>query len=279
MPYGPVVKFFSEPLLSYFRLELLKIAERERVIFIRLDFTPSPPGHFKLRSFFKKSFLHTYHAAYFQPRVEWFLSLAESETDLLSTMHEKTRYSIKLAIRKGVVSQIIETDFAKYFEDFYSLMIATASRNGFRLHEKTYYQNIFQNLQLVPKTYLSIAKYQDRILVVDLIIVFGQTANYVFGCSSNHYRNLGASASAQWAAICQAKKIGCQNYNFGGVAAGKIYKGWDGLTKFKQRFGGCPVNHSDFYDLVAEPFWYHLYNLGKFVRKLRRLNFIRLTLG
>ncbi len=262
-PYGPVVKIFSEQLITYLRDELLKIARRENVAFARLDFTPSPPAAFDFKKFFKKSFLYTYHSAYFQPRVEWFLSLVKPENELFGAMHKKTKYSIRLAERKGVVSEIITTDFEKYFDDFYRLMLATARRNGFRLHEKKYYQNIFQNLQLASKTYLSIAKYQSQILVVDLVIVFGQTANYVFSGSSNQARNFCASYSAQWAAICQAKKLGCRNYNFGGVAAGKIYQGWDGLTRFKRRFGGRQINHADFYDLAAEPFWYWFYNLGK----------------
>ena len=75
--------------------------------------------------------------------------------------------------------------------------------------------------------------------------------------------------AAQWKAIVQAKKVGCTAYNFGGVApVGNMYKGWEGLTIFKQKFGGYEVRHSDFYDAVIQPFWYHLYNARKLVKKL-----------
>ena len=265
-PYGPVIKIFSEQFLTYLRSELLKIAKRERVVFTRLDFTPPSSDARLFKKFFKKSFLYTYHAAHFQPRGEWFLSLTESEDKIFAAMHEKTRYSIKLASRKGIATEIVTENFSDYFPIFYDLMTETARRNGFHLHEKKYYQNIFRNLQSIPKTYLSVAKYQNKILVIDLIIVFGQTANYVFGGSSNQQRNLCASHLAQWAAICQAKKLGCTDYNFGGIAMGEIYKNWHGLTRFKQRFGGRPVVHSDFYDLVTKPSWYWLYNLAKFIK-------------
>ena len=267
IPYGPVIKILSEQFLTYFRSELLKIAKRERVVFTRLDFTPPPSDALRLKKFFQKSFLCTYRAAYFQPRTEWFLSLTKSEDEIFRAIHEKTRYSIKLAGRKGIISEIVTGNFSEYFEIFYELLLETAQRNGFHLHEIKYYQSIFDNLQFVPKTYLVVARYQDKILVVNLIIIFGQTANYVFGGSSNQHRNLCASYSAQWAAICHAKELGCCDYNFGGVATDdKIYRSWDGLTRFKQRFGGRQIIHSDFYDLVTKPFWYWLYNFAKLIK-------------
>jgi lipid II:glycine glycyltransferase (peptidoglycan interpeptide bridge formation enzyme) len=73
---------------------------------------------------------------------------------------------------------------------------------------------------------------------------------------------------AQWKAITHAKKIGCVDYDFGGIANdNKMYKGWEGLTAFKKKFGGREVRHSDFFDVVVQPFWYHLYNLRKLLKK------------
>ena len=101
------------------------------------------------------------------------------------------------------------------------------------------------------------------------MIVSGGIANYVFGGSSTEERNRMPTYAAQWKAIVQAKKVGCTTYNFGGVApVGNMYKGWEGLTIFKQKFGGYEVRHSDFYDAVIQPFWYHLYNARKLVKKL-----------
>ena len=105
--------------------------------------------------------------------------------------------------------------------------------------------------------------------MIDVIIVYGNTANYVYGSGSDELRTSGTSFAAQWAALQQAKKIGCRNYNFGGIVVEGIYSGWEGLTRFKKRFGGYEVNHSDFYDLVAKPFWYWLYNLRKLLKKLK----------
>ncbi|MEK7547520.1 MAG: peptidoglycan bridge formation glycyltransferase FemA/FemB family protein [Patescibacteria group bacterium] len=265
-PYGPVVKKYSKDFLASLNDQLLKIAKKEGVSFVRLDFTPTnkdfPEDFGKI---FTKSLLCTYHSANFQPRAEWFLSLNKPENELLKDMHHKARYSIGLSERKGVSSEVIRENFARYFDDFYRLMEGTAKRNGFHLHNKNYYKSVFESLG--ENAYLSVAKYKGKILAIDLVIVFGGTANYVFGGSSDADRNLMPTYSAQWKAICYAKEIGCKDYNFGGVESGNVYKGWGGLTVFKQKFGGRQVDHSPFYDIVSQPFWYFLYNVRKIFKK------------
>jgi len=240
-----------------------EIAKNENAVFVRLDFAPSVSNGI-LSEFFTKAPFYTYHSAYFQPRVEWFLELKKTEEELLAEMHEKTRYSIRLSERKGISAEIITEDFEKYFEIFYELMTETAKRNCFSLHQKSYYRNIFQNLSKIENTYLSIARYGQKVLVIDLIIVFSGIANYIFGGSSSEERNRMPTYLAHWEAICYAKQINCNYYNFGGISTReKSYKGWDGLTIFKKKFGGKEVEHSDFFDVVVSPFWYNLYNLRK----------------
>jgi lipid II:glycine glycyltransferase (peptidoglycan interpeptide bridge formation enzyme) len=147
-------------------------------------------------------------------------------------------------------------------------MEETAKRNGFRLHEKNYYWNIFRNLSKT-NSYLSIAKYKQKVLAIDLVIIFGGIANYVFGGLSNEERNRMPAHVAQWKAICYAKQCNCAYYNFGGISTdNNLYKGWDGLTTFKKKFGGKEVGHSDFFDIVVNPLWYHLYNFRKLIKKI-----------
>lgn len=270
IPYGPIIKDSSEDFFVYLKQELKRVAETENIVFVRLDFTP-PISNKILSKFFTKTPFYTYHSAYFQPRAEWFLGLKKSENELLMEMHEKTRYSIRLAERKEITAEIITGDFEKYFGIFYELMAGTAKRNGFSLHQKIYYENIFQNLPKI-NSYLSITRYGQKILAIDLIIVFGKTANYVFGGSSNEERNRMPTYLAQWKAICYAKQLNCTYYNFGGVATeNKTYKGWDGLTVFKKKFGGTEMAHSDFFDIVINPFWYQLYNFRKYIKKISLL--------
>ena len=266
IPYGPVIKDNSEDLLIFLKENLKKIAKSEQAVFLRLDFMPRQSNKL-LSRFFKKAPQYTYHSAYFQPRYEWLLNLETSEEELLKGMHDNTRYSIRLAERKEIKTEIVTENFKKYFEDFYRLMSRTAQRNKFALHPKKYYECIFQNLNKAVGSYLSIARYQEKILTINLMIAFGKTAYYAFSCSNNEERNRAPSYQALWKAILHAKKLNMRYFNFGGISNGDpLYKSWEGLTSFKKKFGGKEARHSDFFDLVINPFWYQLYILRKRIK-------------
>lgn len=265
-PYGPVIKesLFSQELLLFIKNKLVAVAVADGAVFSRLDFTPIIKDRVLLQKLFSLSLLCTYHSAYFQPRYEWVLKLDKSEDEILATMHEKTRYSIRLATRREVKVEIITDKFINYFDEFYSLMIETAKRNSFCLHKKEYYKIIFNSLPHINNSFLSIARYKNEILSINLIIIFGNTANYIFGGSSNNNRNCVPTYLAQWESICHAKKLGCLYYNFGGISEeNDNYKSWEGLTIFKKKFGGFKLQHSDFYDVVIHKLWYWAYNLRK----------------
>jgi hypothetical protein len=170
-PYGPVTKDISPEFFTFLKQELKKIARKEDAVFVRLDMTP-PQENAELATYFTRAPRSTYHSAYFQPRLEWFLGLQKTEDELLSGMHEKTRYSVRLSERKGIVSEIITENFGRYFDIFFELMDGTAQRNGFSLHAKKYYEHIFANLTS-DIAYISIAKFEEKILAIDLVIVFG----------------------------------------------------------------------------------------------------------
>ena len=266
IPYGPVTTDTSAEFYTELTVKLREIAREHSATFVRLDFTPAVSDE-KISSHFKKAPQCTYHSAYFQPRTEWFLGLAPSEDELLKMMHEKTRYSIRLADRKEIVTEIVTTGFDQYFDDFYTLMQETATRNGFKLHEASYFRSVFKSLPLIAGSYLSVARYNGVILAIDVVLVSGGIAMYVFGASSTEERNRMPAYSAQWKAIVHAKSLGCTDYNFGAISTeGDSYTGWDSLTPFKKKFGGYVVQHSPFVDIVILPFWYYAYTFRKYLK-------------
>jgi lipid II:glycine glycyltransferase (peptidoglycan interpeptide bridge formation enzyme) len=272
IPYGPVISNDNNldlnALIEYLSREIKDISKKENAVFTRLDFTPSLQDTL-LDKYFSKAPSYTYHSAYFQPRVEWHLGLMKDENELLADMHKNTRYSILTASKREITTEIITSDFQKYFDLFYELMLETSKRNGFSLHPKNYYENIFRHPHEIS-AYISIAKFQEKILAIDLVIIYGNVANYVFSGSSTEERNRMPAYAALWKAICYAKEKGSNQFNFGGITAeGDNYRGWDGLTAFKKKFGGNEVRHSDFYDIVIQPFWYHIYNFRKRMKRLR----------
>lgn len=262
IPYGPVTNDTSPAFFSFLKQALTDIAQKQRAVFVRLDVTP-PVAQATLSSLFTKAPRTTYHAAYFQPRVEWYLDLRYSEDELYNGMHEKTRYSIRTADKRETTTEIVTTNFDRYFDDFYTLMTITANRNKFHLHSKAYYKTIFDTLETIG-AYLSVASFGGQSLVIEVCIPFAGVVHHVFGCSSNEERTRMPVYAAQWAAIRYARSRGYHAYNFGGIATAELPNaGWEGLTLFKKRFGGYAVQHSDFFDLVCNPFLYYAYVFRK----------------
>ena len=283
IPHGPILRLVRQSFsdggsldeegvddifLKEFRDKLLEIAKEENAILARFDlYLPSsnPPtggeGGLTINKYFKKVPDYAYSSAYFQPKYEWVLNIDKPENELLSSMHPKNRYNIRLAENKGVAIEIIENNFEKYFETFFSLLSETAKRDNFNLHPKAYYQNVFTTLEK-NNAFLIVARYGKKTLLVNLILLFGETAYFLFGGSSGEYKNLMSSHLAQWETIKEVKKRGFAVYNFGGVDGGE-QKNLGGVSFFKKRFGGQLLEYSDSYDLVIKSFWYRLYNLRK----------------
>lgn len=259
IPHGPVLQNADNNFIKEFHKKLIEISKEENAVLARFD---SYPALENLNKYFRKVSDYAYASAYFQPKREWILDIGKTESDLLNGMHPKSRYNIRLAEGKGVKIEIIESDFEKYFEDFYRLMEKTAERNDFKLHPETYYRNILKNCEENKNAFLVLAKYGNEVLAVNVILLFGETAYFVFGGSSDEHKNLMASHLSHWRGILEAKTRGCGIYNFGAVSSGGDEK-FEGISIFKKRFGGRNLEYSDSYDLVFQPVWHFLYDLKK----------------
>ncbi|MBI2635406.1 MAG: peptidoglycan bridge formation glycyltransferase FemA/FemB family protein [Parcubacteria group bacterium] len=272
IPHGPVLKNtdLNNEFLEEFRKKLVEIGKEENAVFVRFDFfSPRPnlpaggEGRSELSKYFKKVPSYGYQSSYFQPKYEWIINLTKSEDELLSAMHPKTRYNIGLAERRDVKIEIIGGNFERHFNDFYRLLEQTAKRDSFGLHPKIYYRNIFETLNS-GNAFLAVARYDNNILLINLVLLYGNTAYFVFGGSSDEHKNLMAPHLAHWESIKEAKIRGMKFYNLGGVQANTGgYENYEGISVFKKRFGGELLEHSDSYDIVLKSVWYYLYNLRK----------------
>lgn len=201
-----------------------------------------------------------------QPQKTLLLDLSLSAADLLSAMHPKTRYNIRLAKKKGVKVRLANQDD---FNSFWELMRKTGERDGFRLHSRKHYENL---LSAEKNIKLFLAEYEGRVIAGGLFSFFGDRVTYLHGASDNNDRNLMAPYLLQWTVIGEAQKINQASalenvykyYDFYGIDEQK----WPGVTRFKCGFGGIIKEYSGTYDLVFRPFLYNLYGS---LRRLRRL--------
>lgn len=277
IPYGPIVK---QPISAESMRALCGVLAEtfsthlrsENTVFVRFDFSPALDASSQHIISGLERFVpaprYTYSSGPFQPRTDWILDLRLPEEELLAGLHQKHRYLISLAERRGVTIEIIDADIQAFFEEFYTLISATAKRDGFHLHPKSYYQAVFADIVKRKIGFLVIARLEKTILSIHLVLGHAGKAMFLFGGTSDVHRNLGASHLAHWRAIVHAKRLGFDWYNFGGITSVTYpRKTWQGITAFKQKFGGRELVYSPFFDLVLEPSQYRIFLLRKWVKR------------
>jgi lipid II:glycine glycyltransferase (peptidoglycan interpeptide bridge formation enzyme) len=126
--------------------------------------------------------------------------------------------------------------------------------------------------EMIPNNILKlyIAEYKGKIIAANLVLLFGKTATYMHGASDNEHRNLMAPYLLQWQQIVDAKKAGCERYDFGGVKTQKTDSSWSGITKFKIGFapGAKFTQFPGCYDIILKPARYNLYRA---LQKIKRI--------
>jgi len=194
-----------------------------------------------------------------QPAKTLVLDLQNSPEKLLAGMHQKTRYNLHLAEKKGV---LIQESGEEGLAEFWRLMTLTSARDAFNLHPRQHYQNLLANKSGEIKLFF--ASYEGKKIAAALVSFWGNKVVYLHGASDNQARNLMAPYLLQWEIIKQAQNQGYRYYDFYGIDEEK----WPGVTRFKLGFGGQVVNYPGTKDIIFQPIVYHFYNL---LRSLRRL--------
>jgi lipid II:glycine glycyltransferase (peptidoglycan interpeptide bridge formation enzyme) len=197
------------------------------------------------------------------PRHTVLLDLNQSKDTILNNMHPKGRYNIRLAEKKGVtIKQVFDT------KQFYQILKDTADRDNFFINSEKYYQTFFTHLSSKNKAKLFMAYYKDQPIAGILNAYFNKTAIYYYGASSNQHRNLMAPYLLQWHAICDAKEQGYTHYDLLGVANPNNPKDpLQGVTYFKQKFGGKPHKWPDSRIIIHKPFLYFLLKIKKLFKR------------
>lgn len=253
IPRGPIENSehqVSSILYENLLKEITQLDKQKNTVFIRLE----PPNIQSKILNTKYKIQNTSHA---QPEHTLVLDITKSEDELLSGMHEKTRYNIRLAEKKNLVLK----DGA--LEDFWKLMEETTKRDGFRPYPKSTYEKMIKSISGDGKTgmraELKIVYFENTPLAAAIVGYFGDTVTYLHGASSHEYRNLMAPYFLHWKIIGEAKKLGYKFYDFWGIDETK----WPGVTRFKKGFGGFEINYPGTFDLPISKLWYKIYNLAR----------------
>jgi len=194
------------------------------------------------------------------------IDLNKSENQLLNSFHQKTRYNIRLAQKKGVT--VKKESNEKGFKIFTKLYFDTCKRQKYFGHNLKYHQIVWENLKN-KIAHILIAYYKNEPLAAYQIWIYDKIGYYTYGGSSEKYRNLMGTNLLMWEAIKMAKKLGAKTFDMWGSLPPNynLNHPWAGFTRFKQGYGGRFTEMVGSFDLVTDPLFYKIYNLLYYFRQ------------
>lgn len=186
----------------------------------------------------------------YQPKCVYQTKLAGlTATELLSRFHSKTRYNIRLAMRRGVT---VREGSLSDLPVFCAMMEETGKRDGFTCKPEAFYENFLYSMGKNAR--LLLAEKDGRVLAGAIEVILGKKAWYVYGCSFSEGREDMPNYLLQWEMMRHALEQGCTLYDFRGVEGEPVPDNPHyGLHRFKQGFDARFVEYAGQMDLAVRP--------------------------
>jgi lipid II:glycine glycyltransferase (peptidoglycan interpeptide bridge formation enzyme) len=271
IPKGPVGIGESEESSSVweeFWAEVDVLCRRQKAIFLKVepDIWATPDSLNSSLKLERVSCLPGFRISQqdIQPVRTLLVDLNGSEKDVLARMKQKTRYNVRLALKKGV-----EVYSSSELDVFYRLMLTTGERDAFAVHSEEYYRKAYELFQPRGECVLLMAAYQREPIAAIMVFTHGSRAWYFYGASSDEHRKRMSTYLLQWEGMRWARAQGCRIYDLWGVpnADEAILEthfphrseGLWGVYRFKRGFGGQLRRSIGSWDRVYQPLLYTFY--------------------
>ncbi|MEG2348636.1 MAG: peptidoglycan bridge formation glycyltransferase FemA/FemB family protein [Clostridia bacterium] len=191
----------------------------------------------------------------------------KTEELLLKNFTEKTRYNIRLSLRKGV--EVYYSNSKEDLKTFYEIYKVTTIRDNIGCRPFEYFERMLDAYSK-DEIRIYIAKHENDKLSAAIATNYGSELFYLYGASSNIKRNLMPNYAMQWEMIKWGLETGCKKYNFGGIL--NLNQN-NGLYKFK--IGFCKVEGIIEYigeiNKVYNKFVYFIFAKGlPIIKKIKR---------
>ncbi|MDP4010186.1 MAG: peptidoglycan bridge formation glycyltransferase FemA/FemB family protein [Candidatus Shapirobacteria bacterium] len=254
-----------------------KIANDQKAVFVKFE----PDVYQKTYDEFKNpTLLQTdmqFPKMVVSPKVAFYpfsyiVNLNKTEEELLSAMHSKTRYNIKIANRYGV--KVEERTDDEGFEIYLKLIFDTTKRQGFYLHTPKYHRDLWKTLKNTGMVHIILASYQNQVISAFMLFTLNGKLFYPYGASLDVYREVMAPTLLMWESIKFGKSHDCHTFDMWGSLGPDAKEGDPGFGfhRFKQGYGGQMVQFVGTYDLVINESLYKIYNTAdKYRWQLLRL--------
>lgn len=179
------------------------------------------------------------------------VDLAPAEEELLAGMKPKTRYNLRLAMRRGVEVRSGEGEDLRVF---YRMYRETAARQGFPIRPWEYYRTVWQTFLEAGMAALFVAWREGQPLAGLFAVAFGPRSYYFHGASREEGREHMPSHLLQWEAMRWSRARGCAVYDLWGAPDELSERDpmW-GVYRFKEGFGGRLFRGTGAWDLALRP--------------------------
>jgi len=269
IPKGPV--YWTNPTESiaentWFWEEVDALCKQQRSVFLKVE----PDLWLGVNGFTNKNLQITPLNGFLQsdlsiqPMRTIVVDLNINEESLLGRMKQKTRYNIRLALKKGIVVRP-----SSNIDIFYELMKVTSERDAFGIHDREYYRLAYELFHSIGECELLVAGYEGKVIAGLMVFAHGQRAWYFYGASSDEYRELMPTYLLQWEAMRWARDRGCIEYDLWGVPdedelslESNFQNRSDGLWgvyRFKRGFGGQLQRAPGPWDRVYQSLLYRIF--------------------
>ena len=195
----------------------------------------------------------------------------KTEEEVMAMFKPKTRYNIRVAIKKGVEVRICGKEAVS---DFYRIMVETGARDQFMIRPAQYFADMLDNLGEDVRLYM--AYYEGEAIAGTIASHVGDKVWYLYGASSNSHRNLMPNYLLQWEMIRWAIQTHCRIYDFRGISGDRIESNHlYGLYRFKSGFNAVFTEFVGEYRYIFRPGAYHFVEKAmpmakKMIKKFRK---------
>ena len=190
----------------------------------------------------RRSQVHTSYKHFLEPWTR-VIDLMKSEGDILKEMHEKWRYNIRLAEKRGVTTEWVQPT-RENINTWMTLLTDTTSRDRFAHNSRAYYEIFLMQLEKKNAGGLLFGYFEWEVIAAGIFVYHGEVAIYYYGASLSDptLRKHMSPYLIQWEAIREGKRRWALMYDFLGIASPEDPDSplkW--VSEFKEKFGGEKV--------------------------------------
>jgi lipid II:glycine glycyltransferase (peptidoglycan interpeptide bridge formation enzyme) len=178
-----------------------------------------------------------------QPRSTQVIDLSKTEEELLAELRKKTRQTL----RKAEGETEVVAAGPERLGEFHRTLAGTMDRVGLPFRSEGFFRQLWDAYAPAGQSMLLLAQTPEGVVTSGTFLVgWGDRLVALYGGTNAEGRKLNSKYLINWEALRRAKAAGYALYDLWGLPN-------EGITYFKQGWGGRQVDYVGAWDLVIDP--------------------------